>query len=413
MSDRPAAHHDSQMAVTEGFLSRAIPGLLEFRRDMHAHPELGRSEVRATAAIVRTLSEAGLDPVVLPGGTGLWCDIGTGPDVVALRADIDALPIEDTKTGAPYRSTVPGICHACGHDVHTAGLLGAGLALANLEREGTLPGRVRLVFEPAEEANPPGALDMLAADALLDVRRIFALHCDPRLDVGQVGLRTGALTGSSDHVHVWVSSAGGHTARPHLTGDVVYALAKVITDVPAALSRRVDPRAALSMVWGHVEAGHVANVIPLLGFAEGTVRSLDRRAWEMAPGLVTDCITAIASAYAVEVRIEYLRGVPPVINDAGGIDVFRRATTDLVGGEVVEVEQSLGGESFAWYLEHVPGALARLGVRTPGSMTVTDLHQGDFEADEAAVLVAARLLTATALVALADLQQVPARSSKA
>lgn len=387
----------------ERSVSGSTPTLLEFRRDMHAHPELGRAEVRATERIVRALREAGRDPVVLPGGTGLWCDVGTGPDVVALRADIDALPIEDLKTQTACRSTVPGVCHACGHDVHTAAVLGAGLALCDLDRAGLLAGRVRLVFEPAEEANPPGSPDVVAAGGLRDVRQIFALHCDPRLDVGQVGLRTGPLTGSSDHVRVWVEGPGGHTARPHLTGDVVYALAKIITDLPAVLSRRVDPRSALSVVWGHVESGQAANVIPRQGFAEGTVRSLDRGAWESAADLVTACIVSIAEAYAVEVRVEYRRGVPPVVNDARSIDTFRRAAADVVCAEVVEVEQSLGGESFAWYLEQAPGALARLGVRPVGAVSAGDLHQGDFDADEASVPMGARLLAATALVAVADL----------
>ncbi len=245
------------------------------------------------------------------------------------------------------------------------------------------------------------------------MRRAFALHCDPRLDVGQVGLRVGALTGSSDHVRVHIAGPGGHTARPHLTGDVVYALAKVITDLPAVLSRRVDPRAALSVVWGHVESGQAANVIPLQGFAEGTVRSLDRRAWESAPDLVRESVGAIASAYGVEVQVEYHRGVPPVVNDVRSIEMLRQAATGLAGGAVVEVEQSLGGESFAWYLEHVPGALARLGVRSPGTATLGDLHQGDFDADESAVPVAAELLAATACIAVADLRDGPAPGGQA
>jgi amidohydrolase len=388
-------------------VSRQLAGLTEalvaFRRDVHAHPEVGYAEVRTTARLVDRLTEAGLHPQVLPGGTGLVCDIGEGEPVVALRADLDALPIPDEKPeDVSYRSTVPGVCHACGHDLHTAVVLGAGLVLAELARQRPLGGRVRLIFQPAEEAMPGGALDVIAAGGIDGVRRIFALHCDPRQDVGRVGLRTGPITGSSDHVRVDLSSIGGHTARPHLTGDLVYALAKVVTDVPSVLSRRVDPRAGLSVVWGRVVAGGAANVIPQSGEAEGTVRSLDADVWEHAPEVVTEAVTAIAAAYGVRVRVDYTRGVPPVINDVESVEIMREAAVGLLGGEqVFETEQSLGGEDFAWYLEKVPGAFARLGVRPPGDDSVSDLHQGSFDADERAIPVGVRLLVGAALVDLA------------
>ncbi len=382
------------------FLQAHGDELIHLRRDLHAHPELAREERRTTALLAQRLTEAGLEPTLLPGGTGLWCDIGTGDTAVALRADIDALPIDDQKA-SPYRSTVPGVCHACGHDIHAAVVLGAGLALAQIHQLRPLPGRVRLIFEPAEEANPGGALDVIAAGAMTNVSQIFALHCDPRLDVGQVGLRTGHITGSSDHLHVHLSSAGGHTARPHLTGDLVYALAKVVTDVPALLSRRVDPRAGLSLVWGHVSAGESANVIPQRGLAMGTVRTLDTQAWDEAEKVVTEAVLSLGAPYGVHVEVDYLRGVPPVVNDSESVETLRRAASEVLGaGRVCEVEQSLGGEDFAWFLEHAPGALARLGVRTPGSTQVGDLHRGDFDADEGAIDVGVRLLTATALLAL-------------
>ena len=229
--------------------------LVDIRRDLHAHPELGRHEMRTTAIIVERLVSAGLTPTVLPGGSGVVCDIGDGSRTVALRADIDALPIDDEKQTVDYRSTVPGVCHACGHDVHTAILIGVGVVLADLAQRGEVNGRVRLIFQPAEESMPGGALEVIEAGALNGVDRILALHCDPRQDVGGIGVRIGPITGSSDHVRVLLKSDGGHTARPHLTGDLVYAMAKIVTDVPSILSRRVDPRAGLSVVWGTVRAG--------------------------------------------------------------------------------------------------------------------------------------------------------------
>jgi amidohydrolase len=377
--------------------------LIAIRRDLHAHPELGRAEVRTTAKIVHLLRGAGLDPQVLPGGAGLYCDIGQAEPMMGLRADLDALPVPDEKPESlPYRSTVPGVCHACGHDVHTVVVLGAGLALAQLHARSPLPGRVRLVFQPAEESTPGGALDVLAAGVIEGMRRILCVHCDPRQDVGTIGLRTGPITGSSDHVHVALSSIGGHTARPHLTADLVYALAKIVTDVPSVLSRRVDPRAGLSLVWGRISAGGAPNVIPQHGTAEGTVRSLDAAVWEHAPEVVTDAVRAVASPYGVSVAVEYTRGVPPVINDAESVALLARAAHTLIGEHaIVEVEQSLGGEDFAWYLEKVPGALARLGVRRPGSPdTTADLHQGTFDVDEDSIAVGVRLLAASAVLGL-------------
>ncbi|MFZ0325293.1 MAG: amidohydrolase [Actinomycetes bacterium] len=383
------------------WLAELAEELVMFRRDLHAHPETGRAEIRTTAKVAHRLAQAGLTPRLLPGGTGLVCDVGTSGPIVAVRADLDALPIPDEKRDVEYRSTVEGMCHACGHDIHTAIVVGVGLVLARMDQAGRLPGRVRLVFQPAEEATPGGALDVIAAGGLDDVTSIFCLHCDPRQDVGHVGLRTGPITGSSDHVHVSLSSLGGHTARPHLTGDLVYALAKVVTDVPSVLSRRVDPRAGLSVVWGRISSGGAANVIPQSGEAEGTVRSLDAAVWEHAPEAVTEAVTAVAAPYGVRVRVDYTRGVPPVINDPKAVATMTEAANALLGPDrVAEVEQSLGGEDFAWYLEKVPGALARLGVRTPGDDVVRDLHQGSFDADERSIPVGVRLLVGTALLAL-------------
>ena len=384
----------------EAFLARENQKLIDFRRDLHMHPELGYAEHRTTQQIVRELTAAGLHPRVLPKGTGVICDIGPadGP-TVALRADIDALPLMDEKD-VPYRSTVPGVAHACGHDVHTAIVLGTGLFLARQADAGLLPGRVRLLFQPAEE-HPGGALDVMAAGGIAGVDRVFALHCDPRIEVGELGLRSGPITAACDKVYVKVTGPGGHTARPHLTADLVYALAKIVTELPAALSRRVDPRSSLSLVWGRVAAGSVANAIPDDGIAEGTVRCLDDEAWHKAPEMMKALLDSVAAAYDVEASLEYVRGVPPTVNDPDSVQMFRDAATRMLGEDApVPTPQSLGGEDFGWYLESIPGALARLGVRTPGSAEEYDLHRGDFDVDERCIGVGVRVLTATALTAL-------------
>jgi amidohydrolase len=340
----------------------------------------------------------------LPKGTGLTADIGEGAPgepVVALRADIDALPINDEKD-VPYRSLNRGACHACGHDVHTAILLGTGLFLARAAAARVLPGKVRLIFQPAEEV-PGGAIDVMAAGGIASVDRIFALHCDPRLDVGKIGTRTGPITAACDKLTVKVTGPGGHTARPHLTADLVYALGKIITELPAALSRRVDPRSSLSLVWGRVSAGTAANAIPDDGVVEGTVRCLDDAAWHDAPDLVKALLESVASAYGVVPEISYQRNVPPTVNEAISTAMFEAAADRVLGPDsITEAPQSLGGEDFAWYLDSIPGALARLGTRTPGSASDFDIHQAVFDVDERAIGYGVRLMAATALTAMHD-----------
>jgi amidohydrolase len=393
------------LADLDAFLAEHEAELVEFRRDLHANPETGYAEHRTTRRVALRLAAVGLRPVILPKGTGLVVDIGTDiyseRSVVALRADLDALPMSDEKQ-VPYASVVPGVCHACGHDVHTTILLGTGLFLAAQAAAGLLPGRVRLIFQPAEEIGT-GALDVLSAGGIAPVGRIFALHCDPRLDAGQLGVRTGAITAACDKIEVRVTGPGGHTARPHLTADLVYALAKIVTELPAALSRRVDPRSSLSLVWGQISAGNAPNAIPDIGVISGTIRCLDDEAWHSAPDLLKELIDSVASAYGVQAELLYSRNVPPTVNEATSVAMFSAAGEAVLGpGGVVHTPQSLGGEDFAWYLESVPGALARLGTRVPGSTDSFDLHQPTFDIDERAIGVGVRVLAATALTALWD-----------
>ncbi|MFB7540869.1 amidohydrolase [Streptomyces zaomyceticus] len=375
--------------------------LIAFRRDLHMHPELGNQEFRTTAALKARLEAAGLAPKVLPGGTGLICDIGTrdgGRPMLALRADLDALPIPDVKT-VTYRSTVANRAHACGHDVHTTTVLGAGLVLAELDRQGLLPNAVRLIFQPAEEVLPGGAADAVEAGVLDGVGRIIAVHCDPRVDAGKIGLRTGPITSACDRLEVTLDGPGGHTARPHLTTDLVTAAARVATDVPAVLARRVDARSGLSVTWGRIESGHACNVIPQHAELSGTVRCLDLPTWRDAPDLVHAAIDEIATLHRAKSTVTYVRGVPPVVNDPAVTELLQAAMTARRGPYAIEdTEQSLGGEDFSWYLEHVPGAMARLGVRTPGDTRVRDLHAGDFDVDERCIEAGVELFTAAALL---------------
>ncbi len=318
---------------------------------------------------------------------------------MALRADMDALPVTDV-SGEPWASTVPGVAHACGHDVHTTALLGAAIALGELHERGELPGRVRVLFQPAEEVMPGGAKQLIAQDALEGVSRIFALHCEPSVDVGRIGMRAGSLTSAADKIEVHLEGTGGHTSRPHLTGDLTFALAKVTTELPAVLSRRLDPRAGVSVVWGMVRAGSAVNVIPDRGMAGGTVRILDADSWARCEPIVREAVLDIVRPYAITARVDYLQGVPPVVNDPGCNAIVAAAVRSVLGPSGrTGVPQSLGGEDFGWYTAQVPGAMFRLGTRTPGGPTY-DLHQGNLRVDERAIGLGARILAESAVAAL-------------
>lgn len=374
-------------------------GLAEVRswfRHLHAHPELSRQEVGTTAFIAAVLESHGLRVRLLPARNGLMCDIGSGERCVALRADLDALPLTEM-TGLPYSSTAEGACHACGHDAHASIVLGAGLALAAAP---SLPGRVRLIFQPAEEIMPGGALDAIAAGGLDGVDQIFALHCDPRLPVGTVGTRIGPITSACDVLELRLTSSGGHTARPHLTADLVHALGTAITDLPSLLSRRVDPRSGTVLVWGEAHTGSAPNAVPRHGVLRGTIRTSDITVWGHLEPLVRELASALMSPFGVGWELCHLRGVPPVVNDAGCTTLAREAITKHLGTQAhTVVSQSSGGEDFGWYAQQVPASFLRLGVRDDQGPPY-DLHQPTFRLDERALATGVRVMASIAATAL-------------
>ncbi|EME65822.1 M20 family metallopeptidase [Rhodococcus ruber] len=376
----------------EKWLGEHTDDLSAWRRHIHANPELARQEYATTEFVGSTLAAAGLEPKVLPRGTGLICDLGPDGPRIALRADMDALPMQEM-TGLSFASTVPGVAHACGHDAHTTVLLGTALALNSVPE---LPVGVRLIFQPAEEVMPGGALDVVAAGALEGVVRIFALHCDPRLEAGKVGVRVGAITSAADTVELVLDSPGGHTSRPHLTGDLVYGLGTVITGLPGMLSRRIDPRTSTVMVWGAVAAGKAANAIPRTGMLTGTVRTGDHETWELLEPMVREIVHGLLAPTGLSYELDYRRGVPPVVNDEVSARMVEDAVRAIDPDALADTPQSGGGEDFSWYLEQVPGAMARLGVWR-GTGPKLDIHQPDFDLDERALAVGVRVMTNLAL----------------
>ena len=367
--------------------------VIAWRRHIHRHPETANQEVETTNFLASVLQDYGLEPQRFPQ-TGLMVDIGPDTELgrLAFRADIDALPVTEV-TGLEYTSEVPGKMHACGHDVHTTVALGLACALADFQRVHDLPLGIRVIFQPAEEVWVGGATDVIEWGALEGVHSIFAIHAEPKLRVGRIGIRAGAITSATDVVELNIKGPGGHTSRPHLSADVVYALGKVITELPALLSRRVDPRTGTVLVFGQVNSGYAPNAIPETGSLTGTMRTADIGIWRDMQSLFTELVDQILAPVGVEHELTYNRGVPPVLNDDVATALLASAAQSIDPQAVVQAPQSSGGEDFSWYLEKVPGSMARLGCWS-GEGEQHDLHMGDLIVDERAIGVGIKLFGA-------------------
>ena len=367
--------------------------VIAWRRHIHRHPETANQEVETTNFLASILQDYGLEPQRFPQ-TGLMVDIGPDTELgrLAFRADIDALPVTEV-TGLEYTSEVPGKMHACGHDVHTTVALGLACAVADFQRVHDLPLGIRVISQPAEEVWVGGATDVIEWGALEGVHSIFAIHAEPKLRVGRIGIRAGAITSATDVVELNIKGPGGHTSRPHLSADVVYALGKVITELPALLSRRVDPRTGTVLVFGQVNSGYAPNAIPETGSLTGTMRTADIGIWRDMQSLFTELLEQILAPVGVEHELTYNRGVPPVLNDDVATALLASAAQSIDPQAVVQAPQSSGGEDFSWYLEKVPGSMARLGCWS-GEGEQHDLHMGDLIVDERAIGVGIKLFGA-------------------
>jgi amidohydrolase len=360
-------------------VAEVMPSVIEIRRTIHMHPELAHEEFKTTELLVTRLRSASLFPRARTPRTGLTVDIGTEGPMVAFRCDIDALPISEPE-GLAFTSTMPGLMHACGHDAHTAIGFGVAVALSQLDP----PGRVRVLFQPAEEAFPGGAYELLKDGVMDGVESILAFHVDPGLRTGLLGFRPGPITSSADRFFITLEGPGGHTARPHKTVDLIGAAGQVITQLPALLERKIDARSPLVMVFGKVHGGSADNVIPTMVELSGTVRTADRELWESVPTLIDKLVGEIIAPFGASGIVHYQRGLPPVVNDPGVTAVVSAATSALMGPRAVtDTHVSMGAEDFARYLELAPGTLVRLGCAETDAST--DLHSASFKLDEGAL----------------------------
>jgi amidohydrolase len=350
--------------------------MIELRRDIHRHPEVGWLEQSTTRRVADVLRDAGLEPRIRAEGTGLIVEVGSGGPIVGFRADLDALPIHEERD-SPYRSENPGVMHACGHDVHTA--IGVGVALAAAQLD--LPGTIRFIFQPAEEQIPGGATILTEEGVQEGLSSIIAFHVDPSLSPGKIGLRTGGITGASDRFIVTLTGPGGHTSRPHQTVDLIYIAGRVVSSLPILIKHGLDPRETVAVVFGRINGGTAENVIPTTVELGGTIRLFDLELWRMMPKLLEQVVTDLTRPLGAGVEISYHRGSPPVVNHGRTIASIAAAAQRVIGAEnVTDTHQSLGSEDFAWYLEHIPGALIRLGSAVPSRDV--DLHSAAFDVDE-------------------------------
>jgi amidohydrolase len=371
----------------------AIPEAIELRRLVHRHPELSGEEYRTTELIADRLRAMGMSPRMRTPRTGLWVDIGSGDRLIAFRADIDALPIHEPP-GLTFVSEVPGVMHACGHDAHTAIAVGVARTLHDMGSD--LPGRVRVIFQPAEETFPGGAYDLVREGIMDGVSAILAFHVDPGLDTGQIGFKAGAITSSADRFYVTLEGPGGHTARPHQTVDLLYAVGMVLTQVPAMLDRMIDARSPVAVVFGRAQAGTADNVIPTHAELSGTLRTADRKVWEEVPSMLEQLVRDITAPLGAKVLFHYQRGIPPVVNDPKIMEHAQRAVARHLGKDAVaSTFVSMGAEDFARYLDEAPGLLLRLGCRDGSGKS--DLHSAAFRLDEGCIRVGIEAATTSLL----------------
>jgi len=366
---------------------KLAPRLIEIRRHIHSHPELSGQEYQTAAFVAGVLSSNGVHVQEAVGKTGVVGEVqGTGStdSLLAIRSDMDALPIQE-RTGLEYASRASGIMHACGHDVHTTVGLGTAMVLSQLADE--LPGNVRFVFQPAEET-AQGASWMVKDGVMDKVRAILSLHVFPSIPAGSVGIRYGALTAAADDLEIIIVGESGHGARPHEAIDAIWIAAQVITTLQQAISRTQNPLRPVVLSIGQISGGRAPNVIADQVKLLGTVRSLHPETRANLPKWISQIVAHVCDTYGARYEVNYRPGTPGVQNDLFLSQLLQTAAEEAWGSDRVQVltEPSLGAEDFSLYLEHAPGAMFRLGVGYEDRAINYPLHHPQFEVNESAIL---------------------------
>ena len=382
-----------------------LPELIAFRRDVHAHPELGYQEERTSSVVQQALSDAGVEHVGgLAGGTGVLGHIpGTAPGAIGLRADMDALPILE-QTGLPWASTNEGCMHACGHDGHTTILVGAARVLASLAREGTLPNPINFLFQPAEEGGGGG--QRMVEDGCLDgrvlgpsVTRMYGLHGWPVLPQNMVSSRPGPMLAAADRFDITISGLGGHAAMPHSTRDPIVAAAAIVQAIQSIVSRNVDPVQGAVISVTMINSGSAFNIIPETCTLAGTVRALHEEAMQIVRARLDDVVRDVAAAHGCQGQLEYHVGYPVTRNDPHEVDIVHDTARRLLGPELVQVMEApvMGAEDFSYYCQEVPSCFFAIGLLPPDQESMPLLHHPSFDFNDEVIATGVELFCTLAL----------------
>lgn len=381
------------------------PQLIADRRYLHQHPELGYEEHETSQFVAERLRSLGIEVTTGVAKTGVvgLIEGGHPGKTVLLRADMDALPI-DEQNDVPYKSTRPGRMHACGHDGHTAMLLGVARILS--ERRQQLKGTVKLVFQPSEERHPGGALPMIEAGVLENphIDAAFGMHIGQDLPVGTIGVSDSIGNAAADSFDATITGPGGHAARPHLIVDPVVVACEAVTALQVLVSREVDPLKSAVITVGAINAGATHNVIPASAVLKGTVRTFDPDVQDLLAERVPQVIQGIATTFRTQAEVNYQRGYPPLVNDPEMVELVRAAARSVVGEEKLIVRPpSMGGEDMAYFLQRVPGCFFRVGSKNPEKGLIYGHHHPQFDFDDEVALPNGVATLAT--VALSYLEQ--------
>jgi amidohydrolase len=384
------------LAKIRSIAENLAPRLIEIRRHLHAHPELSGEEHQTAAYIAGVLSAAGLQTQESVGKTGVVGELtGTGTDtrLLAIRTDMDALPIVE-RTGLAFSSRNQGVMHACGHDVHTTVGLGTAMVLAQLGEE--LPGKMRFIFQPAEEI-AQGAAWMVDDGAMEGVDSIFSLHVFPSIPAGSIGIRYGALTAAADDLEITIIGESGHGARPHEAIDAIWIASQVITSLQQAIGRTQNPLRPIVLTIGKISGGRAHNIIADRVVMTGTVRSLHPDTHATLPAWIEQITSDICRTYGAKCQVDYRRGVPSVQNDIALTQILESSARAACGRDRVQIlpEPSLGAEDFSVYLQHAPGSMFRLGVGSAEGKN-HPLHHPQFMVDESAIITGVMTMAYTA-----------------
>jgi amidohydrolase len=376
-----------------------FPSLVKLRRELHQYPELAFNEFKTSERIARELKKLGINfkkGIAKTGVVGVLNGNRKGK-TLALRADMDALPVLE-QTNFPYKSKNKGIMHACGHDVHMACLIGAAKILTRLKEE--LPGKVKFIFQPSEEVHPGGAKPMIEAGVLKnpDVSGIFALHCDPAIPIGKIGVREGPTMAQAEDFDVTIIGRGGHGARPHDGVDAIVVAAQVIQALQTIVSRKINPLEPVVVSIGKMEGGSARNIICDKVILKGTARTLNKEVAKKIPGFLKEVISGITKGAGASFELNYYGGYPILINHPKATDLARRSIAKLFGKEAIfELKRPMmGGEDFAYYLQKIPGSFLRLGIRNPKKDAIYPWHHPKFTVDEDAIKIGSAVLAGIA-----------------